>query len=110
MDSVDVVIVGAGAAGLEAARMLRADGMRVRVLEARDRIGGRILTHQDPEVPAPMELGAEFVHGEAPVTTELLREAGLAAVDFHGEHRELSRGRLRRLSFESSIAGVLERI
>jgi len=63
-----VIVVGAGAAGLEAARELRARRRSVIVLEARDRIGGRILTVEDARVPIPIELGAEFIHGEAPVT------------------------------------------
>src|SRR5512145_2951434 len=56
----DVIIVGAGAAGLEAARVARAHGLSALVLEARDRAGGRILTVEDPRVPLPIELGAEF--------------------------------------------------
>jgi monoamine oxidase len=77
----EVVIVGAGASGLAAARALRERGLRVEVLEARDRIGGRILTHRDPRAPAPIELGAEFLHGSAPETMAIVREAGLIAVD-----------------------------
>lgn len=59
----DVVIVGAGAAGLAALRDLDRAGMRVLCLEARDRIGGRIYTMRDVRSPIPIELGAEFVHG-----------------------------------------------
>jgi len=76
----DVAIVGAGAAGLIAARELADAGSSVVVLEARNRIGGRILTRED--VPgAPLELGAEFIHGSAEVSFALLREAGSAAID-----------------------------
>ena len=62
----DVLIVGAGAAGLAAARDLSVAGQTVIVLEARDRIGGRIFTYKDPSEPIPIELGAEFVHGKSP--------------------------------------------
>jgi monoamine oxidase len=90
----DVIIVGAGASGLAAARALRERGVRVEILEARDRIGGRILTHRDPRAPAPIELGAEFLHGSAPETMAIVREAGLIAVDIP-ETRWERRGRRR---------------
>jgi monoamine oxidase len=87
-----VVIVGAGVAGLAAARSLASSGIRVEVLEARERLGGRILTHHQPGVPDPIELGAEFIHGDAPETMTLLGEAGLRSVDIDGPRFEL-RGR-----------------
>jgi monoamine oxidase len=59
----DVLIIGAGVAGLAAARDLHAAGRRVCCLEARDRIGGRILTVHDSSTKLAIELGAEFVHG-----------------------------------------------
>lgn len=97
MDSADVVIVGAGAAGLEAARELTARGRSVLVLEARERIGGRILTHFDPGVPVPIELGAEFLHGDTPRTDRHLAEAGLSSLDIFTERRLARAGRLDRL-------------
>jgi monoamine oxidase len=90
----DVIIIGAGAAGLAAARLLREHGVRVAVLEARNRIGGRIFTHRDPRTPVPIELGAEFVHGSAPEIAEIAREAGLSVVDVP-ETRWEHRGRRR---------------
>jgi monoamine oxidase len=70
---VDVIVVGAGAAGLAAATELGHAGLSVLILEARERIGGRILTLRDPATPAPIELGAEFIHGLAPeIWTALL--------------------------------------
>ena len=65
LQNSDIVIVGAGVAGLAAAQHLVAHGRDVTVLEARDRIGGRVWTLHDPELPVPIELGAEFLHGEA---------------------------------------------
>jgi len=94
MERTDVAVVGAGAAGLAAADALRRAGLGVVVLEARDRIGGRVLTHRDARVPVPIELGAEFVHGEAPETTRLLREAGQTVLDIAGEAWERKGGRL----------------
>ncbi|MBB4396061.1 NAD(P)/FAD-dependent oxidoreductase [Bradyrhizobium sp. ERR14] len=80
-----IVIVGAGAAGLMAARELARAGRRVTVLEARERCGGRILPLPVSEFGYPAAGGAEFVHGEAPVTRGLLREAGLSLHEIAGE-------------------------
>ena len=77
-DQSEFVIVGAGAAGLMAARELARAGKRVVVLEARDRCGGRIHALPPEEFGYPAEAGAEFVHGAAPVTRRLMREAGLS--------------------------------
>jgi monoamine oxidase len=73
----DVLIIGAGAAGLMAAKVLMDAGKKVTVLEARDRCGGRIHTISD-DVFKDAELGAEFIHGDLPVTLNLLKEAGIA--------------------------------
>jgi monoamine oxidase len=72
----EVLILGAGAAGLTAARDLTAAGARVLVLEARDRLGGRVMTHHTPD--GPVELGAEFVHGAVEETLSVAREAALS--------------------------------
>ena len=59
----DAIIVGAGAAGLSAAKDLVAAGRDVLILEARNRIGGRMYSINAPGVPVAIELGAEFIHG-----------------------------------------------
>jgi monoamine oxidase len=96
MEKLDVAIIGAGAAGLAAADELHRKGLTVAVFEARDRIGGRILTHRDARVPLPIELGAEFLHGEARETERILREAGRLAIEVGGDDWEAEDGRLRR--------------
>jgi monoamine oxidase len=89
------VIIGAGAAGLAAAHELARAGKSVVVLEARDRVGGRCWTRRMPGLDIPVEVGAEFIHGEAKVTFALLKQAGLSAIDSVREQRYLVDGRLR---------------
>jgi monoamine oxidase len=81
----DAIVIGAGAAGLAAARSLAARSLRVIVLEARDRIGGRVWTGPSAPAGIPAELGAEFIHGPAPETRALLRDAGTADVETGGD-------------------------
>lgn len=90
----DVVVVGAGAAGLAAASELLRAGRSVLVLEARDRVGGRIWTRREPGLAVPVELGAEFIHGHAPTTRALLAKAGATAVDASGSHWSVQAGEL----------------
>jgi monoamine oxidase len=92
----DVIVLGAGAAGLAAARRLSGAGLRVLIVEARGRLGGRILTVPDPVLGIPLELGAEFIHGLPPHTWELLRAAGLSAWEVTQHHWQWVEGRLRR--------------
>jgi monoamine oxidase len=79
-----IIVIGAGAAGLIAARELGRAGRQVTILEARDRCGGRIHPLPLADFGYPAEGGAEFVHGEAPVTHALLREAGLSLLPLQG--------------------------
>lgn len=67
------MVVGGGAAGLRAAADLGTRGLRVAVLEARDRLGGRIHTIRPQGWPDPIELGPEFVHGGNEDLLQLLR-------------------------------------
>src|SRR5450756_949931 len=106
-DSWDVVIIGAGVAGLTAANELSTSGRSVLLLEARDRIGGRAWTLREPELQAPIELGAEFIHGHVPETFELLRKVGQSAVDTAGSHWSLRHGRLEQ-NTEDSLAAIQE--
>src|SRR5439155_6885559 len=76
-----------GVAGLTATRELSSAGLRVLLLEARDRLGGRVMTHHAAE--GPVELGAEFVHGAFPEIMGVVEEAGLRL-------REVGRGTPRR--------------
>jgi monoamine oxidase len=74
--SADALVLGAGMAGLYAARELARRGLKVTVLEARARTGGRTLTEHAPGWASPIELGAEFVHGNPERLLALIAEAG----------------------------------
>ena len=85
-NDADILIVGAGAAGLAAARELSFSKLNVIVLEARDRIGGRINTLFDTESQAPIELGAEFVHGKPPEIFKIADRTRLDLVEVPNVH------------------------
>lgn len=87
MPTPTVLVLGAGAAGLSAARALRGAGVRVVVLEARDRAGGRVDTRSDPVLGVARERGAEFVHGRPPLVRALAREAGVRLLPVPASHR-----------------------
>jgi monoamine oxidase len=91
--TIDVLIIGAGAAGLAAWRELHSSGLSAAVLEARDRIGGRILT--DHSTPLPVELGAEFVHGKPKATWSILEKAHFKVVESSDTRLVSGKGGLR---------------
>jgi monoamine oxidase len=82
ISSYDVIVVGAGVAGLAAARVLSDSGRRVAVVEARDRIGGRLLSVHGE---IPIELGAEFIHGLPVSSWKVIHEASLPTYELAGE-------------------------
>lgn len=106
----DVLIIGAGVAGLAAAGMLSRGGMRVLVLEARDRIGGRIATVHPRNLDTAVELGAEFVHGRPPETFELIDDSHLEVSQIYGEPFCSNEAGLEPCDFWSRIEKVLERM
>lgn len=106
----EVVIVGAGAAGLAAAKRLAGAGLRVLVLEARDRIGGRIDTRFADDWPLPIERGAEFIHGRPRETWEIIDAARLATNEVGGEQWHRENGRLERSSQWDEMSDVLRRL
>ena len=81
----DVLVIGAGVAGLAASLELSRAGLQTLVLEARDRLGGRIFT--DHSSGFPVELGAEFVHGRSPDLFGPIIRARLQTAEVAGEMR-----------------------
>src|SRR6201996_8913975 len=92
----DVVIVGAGAAGLAALRDLDRAGCKVLCLEARDRIGGRVYTVCDPLSRIPVELGAEFIHGRSAEIWDMIHSHGLMAYDVAETAVRVKNGKAQR--------------
>jgi monoamine oxidase len=107
----DVAIVGAGAAGLAAAQRLTHAGRSVVVIDARDRVGGRIHTIRDETFPLPVELGAEFIHGRNVETWDILGAMNASAYFADGHHRHFRGGRLRKIDdFWEQVDKVFARL
>ncbi|HEX6766876.1 MAG TPA: NAD(P)/FAD-dependent oxidoreductase [Polyangiaceae bacterium] len=108
----DVLVLGAGMAGLSGARELAHRGLSVTLLEARARPGGRILTEDVSGWASPVELGAEFVHGRPAELFELIDVAGLNRVSSDAPHlRKAKNGFDERSSnFWSEIGRALESV
>ena len=106
----DVIIVGAGAAGMAAAIELSRAGMKVLMLEARDRIGGRMFTVRDPDGELPIELGAEFVHGRPPEIWDRLRKTKVEPLEVIGEDWCARDGKLSPCDFFSAVEELLKKM
>jgi monoamine oxidase len=109
----DVLVIGAGVAGLNAGLLLAEAGRRVAILEARNRIGGRIWTHsispQNSPQPIRVELGAEFVHGLPPESWSLIGQAGLRTYEIDGSSFWFDGSRLMAADQQQGAAqGVLQ--
>ena len=104
----DVIIIGAGAAGLTAARDLSAAGLSIIVLEARSRIGGRIFTQHEPGTALRVELGAEFIHGRSQEIFSILKEANLEFEEVTGRHWFFDDGKLSKSgAFWSAVEDIM---
>ncbi len=98
----EVAVVGAGLAGLTAARELRRAGVEVLVLEARERVGGRLLNEEigDGEV---VEVGGQWIGPTQTRLAALAAELGVATFPTHSEGRHLVEVGGRRIEYEGEI-------
>lgn len=90
----EVIVVGAGSAGLAAASELTKAGISCCVLEASPRTGGRVFTVASPHSPLAMELGAEFIHGMPPATLALVRQQRMPIMEAGGRRFHFTRGKI----------------
>jgi monoamine oxidase len=107
---IDVVVIGAGIAGLSAALALVRAGLNIVILEARDRVGGRIFTQRDATLNTPIELGAEFIHGCPPEIWNLLRELNIRPKEVSGENWGFLHGKLGPCDFFKEIDKLFEKM
>ena len=123
----NIIIIGAGAAGLIAARQLSRTGNKVVILEARRRTGGRIHTFRDKNFRDLTEGGAEFMHGKLETTMSLLKEYKIKKIPAKGniwhvknneiekdkdivtEHHHLLRKKLKELKRDTTLKQFLNR-
>ena len=110
MPNPDVIVIGAGVAGLAASVRLAASGLSVLLVEARERIGGRVFTLRDPISQAPIELGAEFIHGRPPEIWEILQSRQVEITEVGGESWCSRNGSLSPCEFFSEVDEILEKM
>jgi monoamine oxidase len=108
--TTDVLVIGAGVAGLSAAAQLSDAGMSVVLLEARNRVGGRLFTTLDPDLGAPIELGAEFIHGLPPEIWKPLQANRIVITEVTGEPWCSENGQLHRCDFFGEVEDILDRM
>jgi monoamine oxidase len=106
----DAIIIGAGAAGLSAAAALGKARVSVTLLEARDRIGGRMFTLLDPKLQAPIELGAEFIHGRPREIWNLLKRHNVQITEMDGDNWCVEKERLSPCDFFSDVDKILKKM
>jgi monoamine oxidase len=107
----DVIVIGAGVAGLAASRALTQAGASVAIIEARERLGGRIWTLSDSLSSAPVELGAEFVHGRPSEVCSLAGSGAIAVSQAEGSRVDAgTAGAARDQDSFDRIGGVLDKL
>jgi monoamine oxidase len=93
--SKEILIVGAGASGLIAGKLLAEKGYLVTIIESRDRIGGRIFS-DSKTFSFPVEYGAEFIHGDLPFTMSLARESNSNVTVSGGKWYQMRQGKIEQ--------------
>ncbi len=108
MPQPDVIIIGAGVAGLSAAIELAQAGLAISIIEARNRAGGRVFT--DPTAKIPIELGAEFLHGLDPEIWEPVQQHNLKITEVDGDNWCFHEGKLGPCNFFGDVEKILKKM
>jgi len=96
MEQKEVIVIGAGAAGLITARELARAGRKVTILEARRRLGGRVYTFSNNKFDTWTEAGAEFIHGKLETTLSLMKEYKIDRLPGMGQVWQIRHGELEK--------------
>src|SRR5437016_1319701 len=104
----EILIIGGGIAGLSAASVLVRNDCAVTILEAKERLGGRIHTIRDGSLP--IELGAEFLHGESKTIRSAIEAAGLSTHEVSEKYRLLENGKLKWVKFWDKMSRIIHRV
>jgi len=107
---LSIIVIGAGMAGLAAAAELDRAGLSVCILEARSRIGGRVFTLRDSQYEAPIELGAEFIHGLPREIWEPLQRSQVKITEVEGCSWCVSKQGLSPCNFFSEVDSILDKM
>jgi monoamine oxidase len=108
MGSKRILVIGGGVSGLVAARGLAEKGFDVVLLEAKDRLGGRIFTRRVGETV--VELGAEFVHGKSAAMEQLLRETQVGVTEVRDQNRLVKDGQMKEVDLWERVGEVIGKI
>ena len=102
-----MIVIGAGVAGLAAAAELAEAGISITVLEARNRVGGRIHTISGPRNFA-IEMGAEFIHGRPSEILKTLRDGNVSVTEVAGQNWCIEDDRLIPCDFFDEVDEILQ--
>jgi monoamine oxidase len=105
----EVIVIGAGMAGLAASTALARADVAVTILEARNRIGGRVFTLRDPSSGHPIELGAEFIHGLPNEILQPLKKGKIPVTEVRGDSW-CKEGDLLPCSFFGQVEQILDKM
>jgi monoamine oxidase len=106
MASYDCIIVGAGYAGLAAAKALKDAGKNILLIEARDRVGGRCLT-QTYDDGLYLDMGGSFLGPHQPRMYKFVKEFGIETFNMHSTGRQVIHYRGRQSSYKGLIPALL---
>ena len=102
------LVIGGGISGLATARELARQGITTTLIEAKDRFGGRIHTLHEGKIP--IELGAEFVHGQSKALLAAIREAKLSTRNVPDTHHLFENGKIKDVKLWDIIGDVINQI